>query len=99
MTRMVRFAAAALAIGSFVVMLYVAYCAMNMNAPWLFREGVILLYVLTPVSLLAGSGVILAGRDTRLGRACAVVFCVSSAVVLIQLARFFALAYAVSHAF
>jgi hypothetical protein len=94
-----RWAAAAVAALSAIALFYVGYCQLNMNAPWLYRDQAFLFYLSVPIAFLGGAVLHLAGVGTALRRISTWVFYLAALIAIVQLFRFFASAYAISHAF
>ncbi|HWS71619.1 MAG TPA: hypothetical protein VN605_05870 [Thermoanaerobaculia bacterium] len=100
MSALDRCGAAAIAGLSAIALLYVGYCQVNMNAPWLYRDQAFLLYLSVPIAFLGAAVSHLAsGAATALRRVSTWVFYAAAVVAIVQLMRFFASAYAMSHAF
>jgi len=78
-------------LGSVATLLYVGYCALNMDAPWLMRGTTLPLYLAIPLVTAAGAAAVM---DARWQRAARVVFLALALLLLALLVRFFAEAYA-----
>ncbi|MEO8380236.1 MAG: hypothetical protein ABI779_11285 [Acidobacteriota bacterium] len=85
-----------LLLASAATLLYVSYCAANMDAPWLMRGTTFPLYFTIPVATAAGA---LAVMDWRWQRAARIAFMILALLLLIFLVRFFAEAYGVARTY
>lgn len=94
-----RWSAAVMAALSAIALLYVGYCQLNMNAPWLDRDQAFLLFLAVPLAVLGGAASRLGSPTSPLSRIGIWTFYVAGLVAIVQLFRFFAAAHAVTHAF
>jgi hypothetical protein len=89
-------AAYGLLLASVATLLYMGYCAANMDAPWLMRGTTFPLYFSIPIVTGAGALAVMEWKGQRVAR---IAFVVLALLHLIVLVRFFAEAYGVARTF
>ena len=95
--RSLRIVGITVVLASVVALAYVIYCMTHMFAPWLWRDGLFVLYLGVPVAMLCGALTVVSGDASKLRIVSSWLFFVAALVTLVQLVRLFSEMLAVAH--